>query len=97
MKKAVLFSLVIFVLAGVTAVILRNIDWLINIPFVAGMLFLAMAIITSGSLGSGYQVRTINYSESRADRQERHERENTLLIIGLINLLGSISIYLLLS
>ncbi len=95
MRKAVLYSAAIFILAGTTAVILRDIAWLINIPCVAGMLFLAIAIITSGSLGSGYQVRAINYSESRENRQERHQRENTLLIMGAINLLGSITIYML--
>lgn len=91
--KYLLFGIVLSVIGVLLSYLLWGIEKIYLITGGFAVLFIGLAVVLSGSLGSGDRLRVHCATESAEDRSERISTTFRLLLLGIPNMAVSIFLF----
>jgi hypothetical protein len=83
----------IFCVLSLVGLIAGDVQLIITLTGGAALLMLALAVIFSGSLGSGDRIRASYGHEDKQERQRRNQWTSTLCLMAIPNILGAIILF----
>ncbi|MEQ8235161.1 MAG: DUF5316 domain-containing protein [Syntrophomonadaceae bacterium] len=86
-------GLLIFCIFGFVGLIANDTKLIVNLAGGASIVLIALAVIFSGSLGSGDRIRANYTHEDRGERQRKNQWTSSLLLIALPNVVGAILLF----
>lgn len=83
-------GIAIFCLLTLVGLIAGDAELVINLTGGAALVLLALAVVFSGSLGSGDRIRASYSHENIEERKRRNRLTSSLVLIAIPNILGAI-------
>lgn len=83
----------IFCVISIVGLIADDVQLIINLASGAALVLLALAVVFSGSLGSGDRIRANYGHEDNQERQRRNQWTSSLLLMAIPNILGAMILF----
>ncbi|MEN6326966.1 MAG: DUF5316 domain-containing protein [Syntrophomonas sp.] len=83
----------IFIVLSIAGLIAGNADLIINLAGGAAVVMLALAVVFSGSLGSGDRFRANYGHEDNQERKRRNRWTSVLCLMAVPNILGAVILF----
>jgi len=88
--KSLGIGIAVFCMLTLVGLIAGDVQLVINLTGGAALILLALAIIFSGSLGSGDRIRASYSHENSVERKRRNRLTSSLVLMSIPNVLGAI-------
>jgi hypothetical protein len=84
---------VIFCILGIAGLIADDAQLIVDLAGGVALVMLALAVVFSGSLGSGDRIRANYGHEDNKERQRRNQWTSSLLLMAIPNILGAVILF----